>query len=385
MHHGSTFTDTDTDAHQGMRCTVMDEALFDLTNQPYMHSSCISRQMFDDLPRALPDDTNSDNDVSVVTSIKKRQCNTTTSSKQQKLKPVKFGCDLCKKTLFSAQDLKEHTEIHRGVRKVCGVPMCVKTFTRQQSLALHMHGNCHVDANGKQIVVEKSSLKDEHIESPKLDVNQSVPDVSNLKQDSKSKKQVKLCVESNVEPGQTESTNEIANQKQSAKPKESAKPNESAKPKEVLKTVIKTKGKKLVASVVSSGDDDFDSQPLPEPGTESHDFFDNLVKAEETKGGKIIFICKKCATTATRKSDVKRHWNRACPKNPCHEIRCKHCPTEKKFYVRGHSKLVVHLQTDHNLVGDYVCLGCQALFGENDLLEKHVDKCKGKVPCTEFQ
>ena len=100
-----------------------------------------------------------------------------------------------------------------------------------------------------------------------------------------------------------------------------------------------------------------------------------LVKTLVAVDGKVTFICHKCRTTCTRRADVKHYWKSSCAHNPSPEIQCRHC-TVKKFLVRGKSNLVVHLQTVHELVGDFVCLKCQALFGLEALLKKHFDGCR---------
>ena len=158
---------------------------------------------------------------------------------------------------------------------------------------------------------------------------------------------------------------------------------QNAKPS-IKQTSVKSKKggqskHKLDIGVPTESDEEFRSRPLPIPGDEDDDFYDDLVKNIQTDDEKIIFVCKMCSTTCTHKADVKRHWKQSCEANPNPEITCLHCLVkEEKVMLRGESNLVVQVQNVHSLKGDYICLKCHLLLTQQTLRDKHISVCKIK-------
>ena len=179
----------------------------------------------------------------------------------------------------------------------------------------------------------------------------------------------------NVEKENVESKKDVKNQSPKVETPSAKTPS----------NVVKIKRRKPETAINTDSDEEFHCKPLPIPGKESDDFYDDLVKNVEVetmgKKGKelrIVFVCKMCATTCGRKTDVKRHWKQSCAGNPDKEIICRHCQIKnEKNSPRGESNLIVHLQQVHELKGDFICLKCQALFSNLTLRDKHTSGCKG--------
>ena len=116
-----------------MGCAIVDEKLFDILIQPSYNEQRITPELFDELEGA------NENNVS----------DTDLKSKRSHL------CDLCDRSFSTGSELKVHIEIHKGLRKLCLIPACVKTFTTAGGLRLHMKGNAHRDFNGHPILVNE--------------------------------------------------------------------------------------------------------------------------------------------------------------------------------------------------------------------------------------
>ena len=135
------------DPHQGMNCSVVNESLFDLMSQPCMDSKLVTPELFDSIPFTEPFVPPQQNARKIV------QKHTTTAH----VKSVEIGCDLCSEQFSTPTLLKNHVKMfHRNtLQQFCPIPLCVKTFTKSQGLTLHLKGNCHVNANGHPITVQK--------------------------------------------------------------------------------------------------------------------------------------------------------------------------------------------------------------------------------------
>ena len=374
LHHSE--EDSSADGQHGINCTKIDQKLFDLMNQPFMHNQRITRDIFDSLPCTLTEIESTNDDI-VITGQTKTKRSVSARCKNDDNKNVKetvnLQCHLCNKKLKTDNDLKEHLEVHKGTRKVCTVPLCIKTFTRQQSLSLHLRGNCHVDANGNQIKhVPTEMSQNQNVEPCN---NESAKKTENPSKNSVT--DVKASEENAPQNGQKEKESIKLNSKPRTKPEAKKTSSEGSQPKSKPEAK-KTSSECSPSEYETDSDTEFNALPLPTPGAESHEFYDALVKTKQLEGGKVLFICRKCSRTATRKADVKRHWKSTCPKNPFPEIHCRHCLPLTKHSVRGKSNLVCHLQSQHSLVGEHVCLRCQSLFTDVKFLQKHNDKCKSE-------
>ena len=89
------------------------------------------------------------------------------------------------------------------------------------------------------------------------------------------------------------------------------------------------------------------------------------------------FVCNACKRGFGTKWDVNRHYAK-CLKNPQRKITCKQCSVQgKSVDVAGTEEgLVLHLQDEHNLRGDWLCENCHRLSQSEKRLENHLTKCK---------
>ena len=124
-------------------------------------------------------------------------------------------------------------------------------------------------------------------------------------------------------------------------------------------------------------DPGFNEEKLPKPGTEDDRWFERLTKSLSVPGSnEIMFACRQCTKLQCgRRADIRRHWHYYCKKNPIHAFDCILCkPRKNTFY--GKSNVIIHLQTDHTLKGEYLCLKCFSLFPKVEDLNNHSPGCK---------
>ena len=100
------------------------------------------------------------------------------------------------------------------------------------------------------------------------------------------------------------------------------------------------------------------------------------------KQGAKKYMCTPCGKAFTRPDDAKRHTTFNCPHNPDRVIRCKLCTAmNQNADVPGAEQgLVRHLQSEHGLLGDFVCLWCHKLFNTEKKREKHNQFCTKTHP-----
>ena len=159
---------------------------------------------------------------------------------------------------------------------------------------MHLKGNCHVNANGHPITVQKQveKLSDPF---PKTGTSPEKDETSfeNVKKPSAERKMGKQIELKNHE-------------------KKDIKPKEENQCKQSEMKVTSKKDKKSEETEASAGCDDYNTdtendsdaefltKPLPILGEEMHDFYEALVKTVVAPDGKVTFICCKCHTTCTR-------------------------------------------------------------------------------------
>ena len=96
------------------------------------------------------------------------------------------------------------------------------------------------------------------------------------------------------------------------------------------------------------------------------------------------FKCDFCLKGFGSKFDKQRH-HLKCQQNPNRAITCKKC-LEKQITLDvtgAEDGLVIHIQKEHGMKGDWLCLYCHRLYVTEKNFDKHVDKCKkvrGKKP-----
>ena len=89
------------------------------------------------------------------------------------------------------------------------------------------------------------------------------------------------------------------------------------------------------------------------------------------------FKCSFCAKGFGSNFDSHRHKVK-CLQNPNRAITCKKCFEQGSTVdVAGaESGLVQHLQQEHNLKGEWLCIYCHKLYVSEKRFDSHVEKCK---------
>ena len=246
-----------TDTHHGMECNIIDEDLFDFTAQPFVNSDYITADVFDSLPVDIPIDD----------SIVKKEPEKHTSTLHSNAEKVDYPCDLCSKVFSTKSKQAFHLEIHKGIRKLCPVLACPKTFTTEQGVKSHVKTkHCEWqkshDKEFKQSVQPQCSLPQGKCVTVQTNKESVHPEPE---KDEKSK------------PVPPKASDSKSNCKENGK-----KLDQNAKPSSKLTSVKSKKGgqlkHKLDIGVPTESDEEFRSHPLPIPGDEDDDFYDDLVK-----------------------------------------------------------------------------------------------------------
>ena len=124
-------------------CTEIDKELFNMLLQPVMGTPIFTVEEFDNF--VVP---GQHLDPSPKT-------NPTYAHPKRSLKPilkkepgveqiVDYTCRICQKPFDMQQALKFHVDLNTGVCKMCPYPSCMRTFTTQNGLTLHLKGNSHI-------------------------------------------------------------------------------------------------------------------------------------------------------------------------------------------------------------------------------------------------
>ena len=333
------------DLHHGMDCFVVDEDLFDIIAQPGLETPPLTPDEFDNIVKNVPSRTTPDDaDASAELNSQLSQQNDKsrpkrTVFKSENVDPDDYFCVKCEKSFAKKENYKIHMDCHRGVRHMCPVPVCPKSFSTVVGLNKHLDSKAHTPE-------EVAPFKKSNVAVPETP-KQPPPQVSNNQNQST--------------PAQIPSKTGPVKQ-HLVKPKQNIiTPTPSSQHQQQQQQRTAKKGALL---------------PIPEPGTETEAFYKSLV-VEEGEGKTRSFLCQRCDTHFTRKGDVKRHWHKSCVHNIYRDIQCKICSDQ--YFSKGKSNLIAHLMKVHKFVGEYVCLKCHSLYTKNEELSAHVAACKKKV------
>ena len=243
---------------------------------------------------------------------------------------------MCSTMCSSCAELTFHVQLHMGVQKFCPCPSCSKTFTTESGLKHHVktkYEQYHKEQESEKMKKKKKENEAKH--GTLNSANADKPKNENLG-DENEKVETKKDVTEEEKVKESNSTQNVKKNQCSKVEMPSTKSTSK-----VVKTKKKKPDPKIETKINTDSDEEFRCRPLPIPGDESDEFYDDLVKNVEVevmgKNGKelrIIFICKMCATTCTRKTDVKHHWKQSCAGNPAKEIICRHCFVKNEKMLR---------------------------------------------------
>ena len=91
--------------------------------------------------------------------------------------------------------------------------------------------------------------------------------------------------------------------------------------------------------------------------------------------------CRHCSKGFGSSYDQNRH-EAKCQLNPNRAITCKKCLKKGTPVDITEQGLVLHLQDQHNLKGDWLCVYCRKLYMKEKSFDNDFEKCKklrGKV------
>ena len=255
-------------------CTEIDKELFDMLLQPVMGMPIFTLEQFDNfvVPGKQLDPSS--------------KTNPTDAHPKHSLKPivkkepgvdqiVDYTCRICQKPFDTQQALKFHIDLHTGVRKMCPYPTCMRTFTTQHGLTLHLRGNTH-----KKQVQSNPSPKPIEPQNPQKQPSPKQSPAPKIGQNSKPP-QAETSIESNKKNKDVKPTKPVASDKTTPQPH--------------LRAAQCTN---VNFSEEADSDREFNAKALPNPDNEPQQFFLDLAREVNLETGK-KFLCCKCKNLFT--------------------------------------------------------------------------------------
>ena len=118
-----------------IKCTEIDEELFNMLLQPVMGTPVFTLEEFDKfvLPGQHLDPSQTSN-PNIATAYPKQSCKLLVKKEPGIDQIVDYACRICQKPFDTQEALKFHIDLHTSVRKMCLYPSCMHTFTTQMVL-----------------------------------------------------------------------------------------------------------------------------------------------------------------------------------------------------------------------------------------------------------